>query len=414
MPADRLERPLPFRELCTRALPASVLAFVLAGSASAQWPQWGGPDRDFHSPATGLAAKWPEAGPRRIWERDLGPGYSSIVVDGGRLFTMVQSFDGEVVVALDSATGATLWEHRYLTPTDQPPNATPTLAGGRVYAFGYSGMLSALEQDTGKLVWSHDLAQEYAVKRPQFGFASSPLVHGESLILPVGGAGHGVMAFALADGKLLWHQHDLEEIYASPLLIDVEGEAQVVVLATGQILGLDPRTGAALWREPVQGEQNIATPVWCSDKLLCVTAGSGGSFGLRFSKADGKTQVERVWTSAAQITQSTVVRAGDHLYGSTSDESQSYVTAIHAGTGEIAWKEPGFSVANLVAADGKILLLDAEGVLGLATASPEAWRVSSRVTALQPQSFTAPTVAGRTLYLRDLKKIVALDLGEAE
>jgi outer membrane protein assembly factor BamB len=413
MQADRFERPFPFRELSTRALPASVLAIALAGFASAQWPQWGGPDRNFHSSATGLAEKWPEAGPRRVWERDLGPGYSSIVVDGGRLFTMVQSLDGEVVVALDAETGATLWEHRYLTPTSQPPNATPTLAGGRVYTFGYSGMLSALEQDTGKLVWSHDLAQEYEVKRPEFGFASSPLVHGESLILPVGGAGHGVMAFALADGKLLWHQHDLEEIYASPLRIDVEGEAQVVVLAAGQLIGLDPKTGAGLWREPLEGDQNIATPVWCSDKLLCVTAGSGGSFGLRFSKADGKTQVQRVWKSDVQIAQTTVVRAGDHLYGSTGQDPF-YVTAIHAGTGEIVWKEPGFSVANLVAADGKILILDAEGALGLATASPEAWKVSSRVTALQPQSFTAPTVAGKTLYLRDLKKIVALDLGEAK
>src|SRR6185436_20213166 len=95
--------------------------------------------------------------------------------------------------------------------------------------------------------------------------------------------------------KLLWHAHELKEVYGSPLLIDVEGEAQVAVLAAGQLVGLSPETGRLLWREPIEGDQPIATPVWCADKLLCVTAGPGGSVGLRFSKADGETRVAKVW-----------------------------------------------------------------------------------------------------------------------
>jgi len=388
------------------------MVLLLAGSASAQWPQWGGQDRNFHSSATGLAEEWPEAGPRRIWERALGAGYSSIVTDGGLVFTMYRSGDDEVVVALNAETGATEWEHKYRGSSGgAPPNSTPTVAGNRLYTLGVSGTLCALDKSSGKLAWSHDLIKEYKAKSPQYGFAASPLAYGGSLILPVGGTGFGVAAFALADGKLLWHKHDLEEVYASPVMIEVEGEAQVVVLAAGQVVGLSPETGELLWRQPIEGEKNIATPVWCSDNLLCVTAGSTGSVGLRFSKVDGKTKVQKAWENDKQISQTTVVRVGDYFYGSTGQDPV-FVTAIHARTGEVAWQAGGLSVANVLAADGKLLLLDYDGVLALATYGPEAGRVSSKVNVLEPQAFTPPTLADKRLYLRDLKKIIAIDLGK--
>jgi outer membrane protein assembly factor BamB len=403
----------------------SARSFLLTGAlvvgsftvfASAQWPQWGGPNRDFHSPATGLAEEWPESGPRKIWERELGAGYSSIVADGGRLFTMYRRGENEVVVALDANTGVTVWEHEsHTTSQTEPPNSTPTIEGNRLYTLGVSGTLSALDKTSGKLAWSHDLVGEYKAKRPQYGFSTSPIVYGESLILPVGGAGFGVAAFALADGKLLWHEHDFEEVYASPLRIEVEGEAQIAVLARDRIVGLDPGTGELLWSEPIENEggMNIATPVWCSDELLCVTSGTAGSVGLRFSKADGKTRVQRAWENKVQIAQTTVVRVGDYFYASTGDPC--CVTALNARTGEVVWQEEGLSLANLVAADGKkILLLDVEGVLALGTAGPESWKVHSKVSLLQPQAFTPPTVAGKSLYLRDLQHIIAIDLGKPD
>jgi len=392
---------------------AALVAVLLAGSASAQWPQWGGEDRSFHSSATGLADAWPETGPRKIWERPLGAGFSSIVVDGEQVFTMYRSPEDEVIVALDARTGKTVWEHRDPTAGSEPPNSTPLVQGERLYALGVTGRLSALEKRSGKLVWSHDLVEEYGVKRPQYGFSASPLAHGGALILPLGGAGYGVAAFALEDGELLWHALDLEEFYASPVLIQVEGEPQVVVLGSGQLVGLNPATGQRLWSESVGGDQNISTPIWGSDGLLCVTACPEGSVGMRFSKVDGKTRVERVWKNEALlICQTTVVRVGDFLYGSTGDPS--CVTAVRAATGEIVWREEGLSVANALGADGKVLWLDYEGVLGLASARSGAWELTSRVALLEREAFTTPTLADRSLYLRDQKRIVALDLGEPD
>ena len=158
---------------------AGTFVVALAGTASAQWPQWGGPNRDFRSTAMDLAEEWPEAGPRKVWERALGAGYSSIVADGGRLFTLYRSGEEEVVVCLDARTGATVWEHRYRPTWREPPNSTPTVFGDQVYTLGVCGQLCALDKNSGKLVWSHDLVAEYGTKPPYYGFSASPLVHGD-------------------------------------------------------------------------------------------------------------------------------------------------------------------------------------------------------------------------------------------
>lgn len=413
---DPAARACPVRPVSPERAAACAVAFVLlAGSAAAQWTQWGGPNRDFQSPATGLADAWPDGGPRKLWERSLGPGYSSLIVEGERVFTQYRDGDEEVVVALAAPTGATVWEHRQRTREGEGPNATPVIAGGRLHALGFNGMLSALDTSSGELAWSHDLVTEYGASRPMFGFAASPLVLGKTLIVAVGGKGMGVAAFTLEEGKMLWRAHDFEEIYASPIVIDVQGEAQVAVLTPDRIVGLDPATGAQLWSEPIvnEGGQNIATPIQTADGLLCVTSSTQGSIGLRLSRVDGRTRVARAWTSDKQIAQTSVVRIGDQFLGSTGYDTNQ-VTALDARSGAVAWQHEGFSVANLVAADGKLVLLDYEGVLALATASPTGLRVHSRATILGSQSFTPPTVSGTTLYVRNQKTIQAFDLGPTE
>lgn len=416
MPSDLPARACPVRSLVPERAAACAAALALfAGSAAAQWTQWGGPNRDFRSPATGLADEWPEGGPTKMWERSLGPGYSSLIVEGERVYTQYRDGDEEVVVALAAPTGATLWEHRQRTREGEGPNATPVIAGERLYALGFNGQLSALDTSSGRPVWSHDLVTKYDASRPMFGFAASPLVLGTTLIVAVGGKSIGVAAFTLDEGKLLWRAHDFEEIYASPILIDVQGETQVAVLTPDRIVGLDPATGAQLWSEPIvnEGGQNIATPVLGPDGLLCVTSGTQGSVGLRLSRVDGRTHVERAWASDQQIAQTSVVRVGDQFLGSTGYDTN-LVTALDARTGAVAWQHEGFSVTNLVAADGKLVLLDYEGVLALATASATGLRVHSRATVLGPQSFTPPTVSGARLYLRNQKTIQAFDLGPRE
>jgi len=419
--------PLPFRPKAGHPLPhandvreSSPFSWIavalgllgLAGPASAQWAQWGGPARDFRAPVKGLAKSWPESGPKVLWEQSLGSGYSSIVGDGERVYTLVQRDARERLVALEARTGKTVWEHELGTvESNPPPNSTPLVVGERVYALGFGGLLCALDRRTGKPVWSHDLVAEYGAKRPEFGFAASPLVLDSALILPIGGKDIGVAAFALEDGKLLWRAHDFEEIYASPLLTEVGGEPEIVVLTSKLLAGLDPASGALLWSTPIVngGGQNIATPVWSSDGLLCVTSGSAGSVAFRLTKEDGKTKLTEVWKNDKQIAQTTVVRVGDFYYGSTGYDPY-HVTAFHAATGAIAWQHTGFSIANVLATDDGLVLFDYDGTVALASTTPTGLEIHARAKLMEPSAFTPPSLDGHTLYLRDNQRIVALDL----
>src|SRR5688572_23090760 len=199
-----------------------------AGSTtvSSAWPQWGGPNRNFTSEVKGLANTWPTGGPRQLWNRPLGDGYSGISVEGGKLYTMYRGAAGsgdmaephDVVVALDAETGKTFWEHRYpaaFTPKMQMengpgPHSTPLILANRVYTVGVMGLLHCLDTKTGKVIWSHDLYKEFNAPVRGRGYSSSPLAYKNTIILPVGGPGQAVMAFNQKDGTVAWKKQDLE------------------------------------------------------------------------------------------------------------------------------------------------------------------------------------------------------------
>ncbi len=408
-----------------RTIVGLALGAVAWGSqAHAQWPQWGGPKRDFQTSSKGIAESWPEAGPKRIWERALGEGYSSIIADGTRLFTMYRNGDDEIIVALKADTGATEWEHKYNAPAFEKmetrfgkgPNSTPTIEGDLIYTLGVAGTLHCLNKNTGKPVWSHDLIKEYKAKPPEFGFSTSGLAYKGSFILPVGGEGYGVAAFSLADGKLLWHKHDFINVYSSPIVIQVDNEDQIALLVADKVVGIDPKTGDQLWSEPLENQfkTNISTPVWGPDRVLYVSTGIAGSRGLKFSKSGGKTVVEQVWKNdKMQVSQGNALRVGDFFYGSSAGMGPAFVSAVHAKTGELAFQERGFAKANMLYADGKFLILDEEGVLAIGTVGDKAFKVHSRVSLLKPKAWTIPTLVDNRLYLRDQKNIMALSLGIA-
>src|SRR5262249_12263983 len=155
-------------------IPSLVLCFVFSfiliqtQAAAQTWPQWGGPQRNFVVEAKGLAETWPTDGPKRLWSRALGEGHSSIVAEAVRLYTMYSKGEEEFVIALDAATGKTLWEKGNAAPTaglrlenGKGPHATPLLAGDLLFTAGGIGKLQAFEKQTGKLVWAHDLWRGY-------------------------------------------------------------------------------------------------------------------------------------------------------------------------------------------------------------------------------------------------------------
>ncbi len=422
------------------APPSALLALLLAGGATAQspeWPQWGGPNRDFKAPARGLAASWPASGPKELWSRPLGEGYSAIAVDGGVLFAqyrplkgpfsaIVSRFTGshpEVVAALDAATGRTVWEHVYEAPlhpqmqTDYGPgpNATPLVAGELVFAVGSTGKLHALEKKTGRVVWAKDLWGEMGGQVHERGYSASPLAYGENVILPLGGAGQALVAFRQRDGQVAWKKHTFDVTPSSPALINVDGQDQLVLFHGDGVAGLDPTGGPVYWKHPhrTQYNLNISTPVWGEGNLLFVSSAyDGGSRGLRLRRSGAKTSVEELWfSSRMRVHFGDAVRLGDVVYGSSGDFGPAFFTAIEMATGKVLWQDRALGRSTFVAAEGKLVLLDENGVLALGTAAPEGFKVLSKAKVFDGRSWTVPTLVGTHLFVRDRKTIKALDLG---
>ncbi len=417
----RAERQRFFNFCASLLILLSAFCFNISAQTS-DWPQWGGPDRNFVSGTKGLAAVWPECGPRKLWGRELGEGYSGVAAEGGKLFTMYRRGNQEIAVALDASTGKPLWEFAYDAPftaeysmeNGPGPHATPLVAGGRVFTAGATGKLHALDKQTGKLVWAHDLMNEYKGTIRVNGYACSPAAYGDTVIMLVGGAGNAVMAFKQKDGAVAWKRHDFRNSPASPLVINVDGQDQLVAFMYDDVVGLDPRGGELLWSYPHKTDfgLNVSTPVWGEGNLLFISSAyGGGSRALKLTRAGAKTTVEEVWAhKLMRIHYGNVIRLGDYVYGSSGDFWTAPFTAVNVKTGKVMWRERSIARSSFVAAEGRFIILDEDGQLTLATPTPEGLKIHSKVSLLTNNAWTAPTLAGTRLFVRDRKSIAAFDL----
>ncbi len=417
-----------------------VFLFIVAGALlsasgesapSSEWPQWGGPKGNFTTDSRGLANSWPSSGPKKLWSRDLGDGYSAIAVSGGKLYTMYREItrfwqigkvDNDVVIAIDADSGKTMWEYRNPAPfapkmqmeNGPGPHATPLVVGNRVYTVGVMGVLHCLDTQSGKVIWSHDLYKEYSAPVRGRGYSSSPIAHKNTVILPVGGPGQAVIAFNQKDGSVAWKKQDLDWGPSTPLVINLDGQDQLVFFGADTVAGLDPNNGDLLWSHPhrTQWGLNISTPMWSEGNLLfCSSAYNGGSRVLQLDRMGGKTSVKQLWfNNRMRVHIGNVIRLGEYVLGSSGDFGPAFLTAINIKTGEIAWQDRSFAKASFVYADGKLIIIDEDGNLALATASPQGLKIHSKVGLLNSNAWTVPSLVGTRLYVRDRKIIMALDL----
>jgi outer membrane protein assembly factor BamB len=417
---------------------AGLAALILLPTASGRsthaqptldgWRQWGGPTRNFKASGAQIARTWPAAGPRQLWRRALGEGYSSVLVDAGTLVTMYRRGDSEIVVALDAATGATRWEHAYSAPLTHNgyfdvwlnaagpgPYSTPLIADGTVFAVGVTGKFHALDLRTGALRWSHDLVASFKLDEYN-AFASSPLAHADTVILPLGGSRHGIVAFKRSDGAVAWRSEPFALGPGSPIAIDVDGHAELVLWGQTELAGMDLDQGRVLWRQPhvAQYGLNISMPVWGPDnQLFASSAYGGGSRMLRLARASGRTTATELWSNnRMRLHFSSALRIGDLIIGASGDFGPAFLVALNAETGSEVWRDRTFARAQLVDANGTLIIVDEHGEIALATVSHAGLQVHARKEVLISNAWTPPTVVGRTLYVRDRKDILALDLSQ--
>ena len=396
---------------------------MAAVPADAQdWPQYLGPTRDGVYKGQPLSETWPSGGPRVVWRKTVGEGFSGPVVAQGRVILFHRVGKEEVVEALDARTGASQWRYAYPTTYrddfgfDEGPRAVPVIAGGSVYTFGAEGQLHAIDLAKGTRLWSEDTRKRFATQKGFFGSAGSPLVEDGRVIANVGGRGAGIVAFDAKSGKVLWAATDDEASYSSPVGATINGKRLAIFLTRAGLVALDPATGQVQFRRPWRARMaasvNAATPLVVGD-LIFVSAEYGPGAGVL--RVDGANLVDG-WHSDEALTNhyATSVHAGGILFGfhGRQEFGQSF-RAVELRTGKVRWSQERFGAGSVTLAGDRLVILRESGELVLAAASPDAFRAIARAQILPPTVRAFPALADGFLYARNENTLVALDLRRA-
>lgn len=400
---------------------ASVAALAaLAGSAAAQgWPRWRGPAGDGTAPGFAAPSVWPAALVRQ-WEAVVGSGHASPVTDGRRVIVHARQGDDEVVAAFDLDTGRPLWSDRYPAPyTVNPaarahgpgPKSTPAIASGRVFTLGISGILSALDLETGKLLWRTSPADPL----PLYGTATSPIADGAQVVAFTGGHGRGALtAFDAASGRVRWQWAGDGPGYATPVVATLAGTRQIVTQSQRRVIGVQADTGRLLWEIPFTTgfDQNAVTPLVAGD-LVVYSGLERGVAAVRVVRSGEGVTIEPVWhtTDVSMYMSSPALHQG-RLYG-LSHRNRGQLFALDAATGRTLWVGPPREAdnASIVVAGPYLIAGTTNGELIVARPDAAGLNEIRRYRTAESAVWAHPALAGDRIIVKDVERLIVWRVG---
>jgi len=412
--------------------------------AGADWPSFLGLQRDGTSPERGVAS-WGPAGPRRVWERELGESYATCSIQRGRLFIFDRPGSKFRLACLKAETGEALWTYEYESDyadgygAGNGPRCCPVVDDDRVYIFGPEGLLHCLGAVDGKLVWKKNTSDEFGVVPNFFGVGSTPIIEGDLLIAMIGGsppnspnimsgdtrgAGSGIVAFDKRTGAVKYKLSDELASYSSPTVATVNGRRWGFVFARGGLVGFEPASGKLdfhyPWRARSVTTVNIANPVVAGDLVFVSETYGVGSAVVRVRPGGA----EPVWEDGRKRDRAmmsywnTPIHVGGFLYGSNGMNADADLRCIEMATGKVKWSASNVRQCSLMGVDGHLVGLGEDGVLYLIKATPDRCEVLARTLMLDPKgqpllqspARAAPVLSHGLLYVRGTNRLVCLEL----
>jgi outer membrane protein assembly factor BamB len=386
-----------------------------APAATESGPEWigfRGADRDGVVRGVRIETNWATSPPVELWRRQIGPGWSSFAVRGDRIYTQEQRGENEIVSCYNLSSGKPVWTHKdatrfYESNAGAGPRGTPTLGGSRIYSFGATGILNALDAKNGSVIWSRNAATDTETKVPGWGFASSPLLTGDIVVVAVAGT---LAAYDQATGEQRWIGPNGGGGYSSPQQVVIAGVPQIVLMCGPGAMSLSPADGKLLWQHPLLSNTRIVQPALTAEGDLLVSDGEG-SYLYRIAPANGPGgwTVEERWMSEGlkPYFNDFVVHKG-HAYGL----DNGLIACIDVERGERKWAGGSYGAGQLVLlADQDVLLVvSEEGKLALVGATPERFAEISQFPAIKGKTWNHPVVAGDVLLVRNGEEMVAFRL----
>jgi len=389
-------------------------------AVAGDWPQILGPHRSGHAEKESIADAWPAGGPPVRWQREVGAGFAGVAAADEKVILFHRQGERQVVEALATATGKTIWTHTSATTftsmfsDDNGPRCVPLITGDRVIVFGAQGDLICIQLEDGKEVWRRDTHADFDAPEGYFGAGSTPVVAGEKVLVNVGGRKKGgLVAFAVADGKTVWQATDDAASYSSPIVIKQDGVWHAVFATRLHVVSVDPATGKERFRFPF-GKRgptvNAATPLVCDGRLFFTA--SYGVGAIMVKPAADRSDV--LWQSddAMASQYSTSIYQNGYLYGvdGRADAGATELRCVDAKTGKVIWSQRDFGTANLIYADEKLLAMKDDGGLVLAKISRDGYRQLASTKVFATTSRALPALAAGRLYVRDTRALKCIDL----
>ncbi|HEX7494168.1 MAG TPA: PQQ-binding-like beta-propeller repeat protein [Bacteroidales bacterium] len=378
--------------------------------------EWRGPGRSGIYNETGLLKKWPDGGPKLLWESSgMGDGYSSSTVTDEAVYITGRKDSSDVLTAL-TLEGKKKWETIYgkaWMTNNTGSRCTPTYYNGNIFLISGSGDIVCVGSD-GKIKWSKNHYKLYDSKPLMFGISESPLVVDNMVIASPGGKKASMVAFNISDGKVIWEAEPLNEEpqYINPKLIEYSGKKMIVTVMGTDIIAVNSRDGKILWKVNY-AEINAATgrvmknhaitPVYRDGCILIANGYNWVALKLKLS-ADGNS-VEKVWENRNFDPQlGGVVLLGDNLYGNNhmSKPVDTWV-CVDWNTGKTLWTSRWYSKGSVISADGMLYLYE-EKSGHIALVKPDSAKLDIvsefQITKGEGPFWAHPVISKGKLYIR--------------
>jgi len=389
-----------------------VVASVLTVDAQhgQDYPQWRGVNRDGAASAFAEPASWPQALTRR-WKVDVGEGYATPLIVADTVYVFARRNGNEVMTALDAANGRERWHTGYPAPYEPDvmaaahgvgPKATPLFHNGRLFTLGMTGIVSAFDAATGRLVWQTPAAEGH----PTYGMSVSPVGEGGLVIVHPGN--HGPLtAFDATTGTVRWSAPG-RAAYASPIIVDLGGVRQVVTMTESSVLAVSVSDGTRLWERawPSRGTPSAITPIPYGETLI-VGGQSMGIMALRPTRSGSTWTVDVVWeTTQASLFLSNPVLVGKALFG-LSEKARGQFFALDADTGQVLWLGQPRQAANtaIVKAGTLLFLLNDDAELIVAKSSRSGFEPVARYAVATSATWAQPAISGNRVFVKDVSSI---------
>lgn len=385
-----------------------------AQSAAGDWTQWRGPNRDGVIAGFTAPAAWPERLTRR-WKIDVGEGYATPLVVGNRVYMFSRQAGDEVMSAIDAQSGKLLWRvgypapfmmHGAAAPHGPGPKSTPVFAGGRLYAIGMTGIVTAFDAASGRQLWQKPGSSVVPVYTTH---SFSPIVDGGLVIFHVGGHNAGALtAYDVETGETKWSWKGDGPGYGSPIVANLGGTRQLVTVTQGKVVGLNVASGALLWERPFINSNftNSITPVPYGQTVI-VWGNGGPTTALTVARRNNQWVVETAWENPElPARMSNAVIAGDVMFGFSNRNSGQYYVA-DLKTGKTLWTSEGRQATNvsMARAGDTVFSLENDGELVITRGSQLGLEPLRRYKVADTDTWTQPVILGSRVFVKDVSTL---------